>query len=60
MILGEVGGIHRFLSPSKLLAYAGRVPSVYQSGNFQAKKDENIRVDQDYFDMHLCAQFAMS
>ncbi|MFR8266748.1 MAG: transposase [Clostridia bacterium] len=38
MILGEVGDIHRFLSPSKLLAYARRGPSVYQSGNFQAKR----------------------
>ena len=38
MILGEVGDIHRFSSPGKLLAFAGLDPSVYQSGNFQAKK----------------------
>ena len=38
MILGEIGDIHRFSNPNKLLAYAGLVPSVYQSGNFQAKK----------------------
>lgn len=38
MILGEIGDIHRFSSPSKLLAFAGLDPSVYQSGNFQAKK----------------------
>ena len=38
MILGEIGNIHRFSSPNKLLAYAGLDPSVYQSGNFQAKK----------------------
>ena len=38
MILGEIGDIHRFSSPNKLLAYAGLDPSVYQSGNFQAKK----------------------
>ena len=38
MILGEIGDIHRFSNPSKLLAYAGLDPSVYQSGNFQAKK----------------------
>ena len=38
MILGEIGDIHRFFSPNKLLAYAGLDPSVYQSGNFQAKK----------------------
>ena len=38
MILGEIGDIHRFSCPNKLLAYAGLDPSVYQSGNFQAKK----------------------
>lgn len=32
MILGEIGDIHRFLSPNKLLAFAGLDPSVYQSG----------------------------
>lgn len=37
MILGEIGDIHRFSNPSKLLAYAGLDPSVYQSGNFNAK-----------------------
>ena len=38
MILGEIGDVHRFSNPQKLLAYAGLDPSVYQSGNFQAKK----------------------
>ena len=38
MILGEIGDIRRFSSPSKLLAFAGLDPSVYQSGNFSAKK----------------------
>ena len=38
MILGEIGDIHRFSGSNKLLAYAGLDPSVYQSGNFQAKK----------------------
>ncbi len=37
MILGEIGDIHRFSHPSKLLAFAGLDPTVYQSGNFQAK-----------------------
>lgn len=37
MILGEIGDIHRFSSPNKLLAFAGLDPSVYQSGNFEAK-----------------------
>ena len=38
MILGEIGDIKRFSSPSKLLAFAGLDPSVYQSGNFRAKR----------------------
>lgn len=37
MILGEIGDIKRFSSPSKLLAFAGLDPLVYQSGNFEAK-----------------------
>ena len=37
MILGEIGDISRFSNPSKLLAFAGLDPSVYQSGNFEAK-----------------------
>lgn len=37
MILGEIGDISRFNHPSKLLAFAGLDPSVYQSGNFEAK-----------------------
>ena len=36
MILGEIGDIHHFSSPCKLLAFAGLAPSIYQSGNFQA------------------------
>lgn len=38
MILGEIGDIHRFSSPKQLLAFAGLDPTVYQSGQFQAKK----------------------
>lgn len=38
MILGEIGDIHRFSTPGKLLAFAGLDPSVYQSGNFQAQR----------------------
>lgn len=36
MILGEIGDIHRFSQPHKLLAFAGLDPSVKQSGNFCA------------------------
>ncbi len=38
MILGEIGDIHRFAHPSKLLAYAGLDPVVNQSGKFTAKR----------------------
>ena len=38
MILGEIGDIHRFSKPSQLLAFAGLDPSVYQSGNFNARR----------------------
>lgn len=38
MILGEIGDIHRFSSPTKLLAFAGLDPSVYQSGNYSARR----------------------
>jgi len=38
MILGEIGDINRFSHPSKLLAFAGLDPSVYQSGNFKASR----------------------
>ena len=38
MILGEIGDIHRFSTPKKLLAFAGLDPSVYQSGNFNARR----------------------
>ena len=38
MILGEIGDIHRFSEPKKLLAFAGLDPSVHQSGNFQAQR----------------------
>ena len=37
MILNEIGNIHRFSNPNKLLAFAGLDSSIYQSDNFQAK-----------------------
>ena len=36
MILGEIGDITRFSNPSKVLAFSGLDPAVYQSGNFNA------------------------
>lgn len=45
MILGEIGDIHRFSTPGKLLAFAGLDPSVYQSGDFQAKRTRMSKHD---------------
>lgn len=36
MILGEIGDVTRFSNPSKVLAFSGLDPTVYQSGNFNA------------------------
>ena len=38
MILGEIGDIHRFSISKKLLAFADLDLSVYQSGNFNARR----------------------
>lgn len=38
IILGEISDIHRFSNAYKLLAFAGLDPSIYQSGNFQARR----------------------
>ena len=38
MILGEIGDIHRFSEPKKLLAFARLDPLVHQSGDFQAQR----------------------
>lgn len=36
IILAEIGDVHRFAAPEKLVAYAGIDPAVYQSGQFTA------------------------
>ena len=36
IILAEIGDVHRFAAPEKLVAYAGIDPVVYQSGQFEA------------------------
>lgn len=43
MILGEIGDIHRFAHPSKLLAYAGLDPVVNQLDKFSAKKNKMFK-----------------
>lgn len=37
LIVGEIGDVHRFKSPSSLVAYAGIDPVVHESGLFKAK-----------------------
>ena len=48
MILGEVGDVHRFSSPHKLLAFAGLDPTIHQSGNFNASHTRMSRRDSRY------------
>ena len=38
IIIGEIGDVSLFRSPSKLLAFAGLDPGVYQSGNYEANR----------------------
>ncbi|MDM8533372.1 IS110 family transposase [Clostridiaceae bacterium HSG29] len=38
LIIGEIGDINRFNSPSALVAYTGLDPIVYESGKFKAKR----------------------
>lgn len=45
IILGEIGDIYRFSNPSKLLAFPGLDPSVYQSGNFRARRTRMSKRD---------------
>ena len=50
-ILSEIGDIHRFTSPTKLLAYAGLDPSVKQSGNFNASNTKFLKEALNIYDM---------
>lgn len=38
IILAEIGDVHRFPAPEKLVAYAGIDPTIYQSGQFTASQ----------------------
>lgn len=42
-ILAEIGDIHRFSSPAKLLAFAGMEPSIYQSGKFTPSSGKMVK-----------------
>jgi transposase len=47
-ILAEIGDIHAFSTPAKLLAFAGCEPSVYQSGKFTASKTPMVKRGSKY------------
>lgn len=48
VILAEIGDIHNFASPAKLLAFAGCEPSMYQSGKFTANHTPMVKRGSKY------------
>ena len=48
IILSEIGDIHRFKTPSKLLAFAGLEPSIYQSGQYNAPQGKMVKRGSPY------------
>ena len=53
IILDEIGDIHRFSNPNKLLAFVGLDSSIYQPSNFQAK---TTRMSKRSTHTTLCAR----
>lgn len=47
-ILAEIGDIHRFASPAKLLSFAGCEPSIYESGKFSASGGRMVKRGSPY------------
>lgn len=54
MILGEIGDIHRFSQPHKLLAFAGLDPSVNNPATFvpAIRRCPNVEIPSLY--PHVC------
>lgn len=48
IILSEIGDINRFSTPSKLLAFAGMDPSLYQSGKYNASITPMVKRGSTY------------
>lgn len=48
IILAEIGDVHRFSTPAKLLAFAGMEPSTYQSGKFNASNTPMVKRGSTY------------
>jgi transposase len=59
-ILAEIGDIHRFESPEKLVAYAGIDASVHQSGQFEAKQMHMSKRGSPYLRLGLWQAASMS
>ena len=59
-MLGEIGDIHRFESPSKLIAYAGIDATVYQSGQFKASEAHMSKRGSPYLRLALWQAALMS
>lgn len=48
VILGEIGDIHRFSNPKKLVAFAGMDPTAFQSGNFTGQHNRLSKKGSPY------------
>lgn len=48
VIISEIGDIHNFATPAKLLAFAGLEPSSYQSGKFTAGNTPMVKRGSTY------------
>jgi transposase len=59
-ILAEIGNIHAFATPAKLLAFAGCEPSTYQSGKYSATKTPMVKRGSKYLRnaLYLAASMA--
>lgn len=48
VILAEIGNVNRFKNPSKLLAFAGLEPTIYQSGQYSATRSKMVKRGSSY------------
>jgi len=48
IIISEIGNINRFGNPSKLLAFSGLEPTIYQSGQYSATRSRMVKRGSSY------------
>jgi len=48
VILAEIGNIHNFQNPNKLLKYAGLEPSVHESGTYKSTNEKMVKRGSKY------------